>query len=71
MVFSLIRKESNKYIITVHLILKYYSADLGNLHIEVEVEGVVGPSEGVVGAIVVVADMARVVAGTIHHMVQQ
>ena len=53
------------------MFLKYYSADLGNLHIEVKVEGVEGPSEGVVGAIVVVADMARVVAGTIHHMVQQ
>ena len=61
MVFFLIRKESSKNIITVHLILKYYSADLGNLHIGVEVEGVVGPSE-VVGAIFMVGDMARVVA---------
>lgn len=44
---------------------------LGNLHIEVEVEGVVGPSEGVVGAIFVVGGVARVVAGTFHHMVLQ
>ncbi len=55
---------------------------LGILHIEVEVEGEVGPSEGVVGAMLaqdqmaqhplfVAGDVARVVVGTSHNMVLQ